>query len=208
MANGKLPRSLQDRARFESGSSPPTPTEPREEFRDVHYLLERSLHLSLFDVAGSYEARTLNLKRFMSLGLAMLPKKEELFRKEMLKWMEENLDAPKVETRPAGGGDESPKYEILTNLRGGSSDEVYREHLEFAVHSVRETFYEEQYNILMVWADKLVMKLVEYEILPDLEAYHSGQIGQQLKPRRRAGRASVMRRAMFEKDEDEDSEEA
>ncbi len=96
MANGKLPSSLLNRARLESGSSLPTPTEPREEFKDVHYLLERSLHLSIFDQAGSNESRALNLKRFMSLGLAMLPEKEEVFRKDMTEFMEGHLAAPKV----------------------------------------------------------------------------------------------------------------
>ncbi len=203
MVNGKLPKSLLNRASFESSSSSSLPKEPREEFKDVHNLLERSLHLSLFDQSGNYEMKVLNLKRFMSLGLAMLPESEVVFRKEMTEYMDEHLDAPKVEPRPSGGGEDHPQYEIQTNIRGGGSVEVYREHLEFAVGSIREAFYEEQYNDLMLWADKLVMKLVKYEILTDLEAYHGEQIGQRLKPRR-AGRASVLRRFQFKEDDDEE----
>ena len=195
---------LLKRARSE-GTSPLSGMggEPREEFKDVSYLLERALHLSFFDKAGSYEARTLHLKRFMSLGLAKLPEDEKVFIKEMTEYMDEHLDAPKVEPRPSGSGGEAfPQYEIQTNIRGGGSVEVYREHLEFAVHSIREAFYEEQYNDLMLWADRLVMKLVDHKILPYKDVYQGGKIGQWAR-RDRAERASVLKRFQFAEDEEE-----
>lgn len=200
---------LLNRARSEKMGSPSLSAagELREEFKDVSYLLERALHLSFFDKAGSYEARTLHLKRFMSIGLAKLPKSEAEFRKEMTEYMAEHLEAPKVEPRPkTGSGVEAPQYEIQTNLRGGGSVEVYREHLEFAVHSVREAFYEEQYNDLMLWADRLVLKLVDYKILPYKDAYQGGKIGRWAR-RDRAERASVLKRFQFEEDELEEPED-
>ena len=186
-----------------SGDSSPSmpPKAPPEVFKDVHNLLERSLHLSFFDQGDSYEARTLHLKRFMSLGLAMLPEKETVFHKEMTEYMDEHLDAPKAETRPAG--DEVPLYEIQTNLRGGSSVEIYREHLEFAVHSVREAFYEGQYNDLMIWADKLAMLLVKHKMLTYEDVYQgrkSEKWGGHVLP----SRASVIRRGDFEDEPEND----
>ncbi len=202
MATADVQRLLK-RARSEKGPSlPGISGEQREEFKDVSYLLERALHLSFFDKAGSYEARTLHLKRFMSLGLAKLPDSDVVFRKEMTEYMDEHVDAPKVEPRPSGGAEDHPQYEIQTNIRGGSSVEVYREHLEFAVHSIREAFYEEQYNDLMLWADKLVMKLVDRNILPYKDAYQGGKIGQWAR-RDRAERASVLKRFQFKEDEEE-----
>ncbi len=202
-------RKLLNRARSEgSGGSmqmlPPS-SDPREEFKDVSYLLERSLHLSVFSQVGTYESRVLHLKRFMSLGLARLPDKEEAFVKEMQEFMANHLDSPKVEPRPSGGGEEAPQYEIQTNIRGAGSYEVYREHLEFTTRSIRESFYEEQYNVLMLWADRLVMKLVDYKILSYKDVYRSGKIGQWAKGDH-SQRASILERFQFD-EEGEDGRE-
>jgi hypothetical protein len=200
-------RKLLNRARSEGsgGSMPmlPPSSDPREEFKDVSYLLERSLHLSVFSQVGTYESRVLHLKRFMSLGLARLPDKEEAFVKEMQEFMANHLDSPKVEPRPSGGGEEAPQYEIQTNIRGAGSYEVYREHLEFTTRSIRESFYEEQYNVLMLWADRLVMRLVDHKVLRYKDMYQGGKIGQWAK----TGRASALSRFIREEEEEGEPED-
>lgn len=145
---------------------------PRDTFKDLKDELTRAFHESA--VSRTYSERVANLKRFVTLGVELLPKEEEDYRKTTRKFIREEIQVPQIKLTPKLDSDKQPIYQLNTNLSRGAVSKCHIQDLPFVYKELVEAKNEEIYNQLAPVAAELVAKLKDYHIIEFERTYYEG----------------------------------